>query len=275
MSRRSGITLLEFLVVVGILSVLLALLLSAVVMVREAALAAQSKNQLRQIALATHEFADAHHDRLPSLNGRGGFRRYYLSVFGAILPYIEGGTIAQQLRTHPGQYIPVKMYLSPADPTLDAALAAREEVCSYAANAQVFMGNPRLPTAFPDGTSNTIAFAEHYAFHCGAGSFYTFLSEPGVGYVPLHRATFADFGDTLPVTSGNPPVSGPEWPGDTFQVAPALDACKWWVPQTPHRGGMLVALGDGSVRTLARGMSLPAYWGAVTPAGGEILGSEW
>jgi hypothetical protein len=38
---------------------------------------------------------------------------------------------------------------------------------------------------------------------------------------------------------------------------------------------MLVALGDGSVRTLAPGMSEATYWAAVTPAGSEIFGTDW
>jgi hypothetical protein len=38
---------------------------------------------------------------------------------------------------------------------------------------------------------------------------------------------------------------------------------------------MLVALADGSVRTLAPSMSEYTYWAAVTPAGGETLGTDW
>jgi hypothetical protein len=45
--------------------------------------------------------------------------------------------------------------------------------------------------------------------------------------------------------------------------------------QTPHRIGMFVALLDGSVRRLAPGISPTTFWAAVTPAGGEVLGSDW
>jgi hypothetical protein len=47
------------------------------------------------------------------------------------------------------------------------------------------------------------------------------------------------------------------------------------LPQTPHAGGMLVALGDGSVRSVAPSISQYTFWSAVTPAGGEVLGSDW
>jgi hypothetical protein len=38
---------------------------------------------------------------------------------------------------------------------------------------------------------------------------------------------------------------------------------------------MQVTLADASVRTLSRGMSGDTWWAAVTPAGGEVLGSDW
>jgi hypothetical protein len=45
--------------------------------------------------------------------------------------------------------------------------------------------------------------------------------------------------------------------------------------QTPHRIGMLVAWVDGSVRQSSPGISPTPFWAAVTPAGGEVLGSDW
>jgi hypothetical protein len=38
---------------------------------------------------------------------------------------------------------------------------------------------------------------------------------------------------------------------------------------------MLVALCDGSVRTVAPTVSQYTFWAACTPAGGEVLGSDW
>ena len=63
--------------------------------------------------------------------------------------------------------------------------------------------------------------------------------------------------------------------GYTFQTRPALQDCTHVVAQTPHPSGMLVALGDGSVRGLSPNMAEATFWGAVTPAGGEILGVDW
>jgi prepilin-type N-terminal cleavage/methylation domain-containing protein len=265
MSRRDGFTLIELLVVFAIIAVLIGLLLPAVQRVREAAARTQSMNNLKQIMLATHNFGSDHNGRLPSVDGNPRSVNRNQSLFIAILPYIEQGTsYLNNWWANPRNGAPaIPTLISPADPTTGDPTGG---LCSYAANAQVFSLNPSLTRTFRDGTSNTIAFAEHYA-HCDdTYFFYPFTDRFGF---TQRRATFAD-----PDPHGDyTPADRP--PGLTFQVAPALKKCWSLMAQTPHPGGMLAALGDGSVRVLAPDMSPDTYWAAVTPAGGEVLGPDW
>ena len=66
------------------------------------------------------------------------------------------------------------------------------------------------------------------------------------------------------------------YPGYTgnglFQTRPVPNQCQVSVTQTGHTGGMQVALGDGSVRTVTSGVSPTTWASAITPAGGEVLG---
>jgi prepilin-type N-terminal cleavage/methylation domain-containing protein len=291
-----GFTLIELLVVLAIIAILIGLLLVGIQKVREAAVRSQSMNNLKQIALATHNFADANDRRLPDVSGNASSANPGQSLFFVLLPYVEQEGVYRIYLSTPGaaSNAAVKLYTSPADPTIPASNG--RGVASYAANAQVFTANPTLPATFVDGTSNTISFAEHYAYQCGyAGEF---------DYASVHpdgrRATFADGGpavdsyvnpgDDFPVTTGNPPTSAPAWGITwTFQVTPIIQValspppvsgqmpavCDPGLANTPHSSGMLIALGDGSVRTIASAISPAIYWGAVTPAGGEILGQDW
>jgi type II secretory pathway pseudopilin PulG len=279
MPRRFGMTVVELLVVIAIIAVLIGLLLPAVMRIREAAARAESMNNLKQIALAVHHYASVF-DRLPEIDGYGRSFRPGPSVFSTLLPYVEQGNARSQVQKDTTSFVVVKVYQSPADPTVPAALASHaggqtfgSQVASYAANARAFNNGPPFPTAFSDGTSSTILLAEHYAFDCHGTNFSIFWNMlPAFGQ---HRASFAEsVFDVKPVTTGNPPVSEPSSQGITFQAAPTVTDCNPSVPQTPFRSGMVTAMADGSVRIVSPGVAPTVFWGAVTPAGGEVL-SDW
>jgi prepilin-type N-terminal cleavage/methylation domain-containing protein len=253
---RKGLTVVELLVVIAIVAVLVALLVPAVQRVRESAQRHRSQNNLRQIILAVHNFASAHADSLPSANGALRSANPGKSLYWGIYSYVEQNP---------------RIFQSPADPTVEAG---EPGLCSYAANGLAFCGTPVLPGTFGDGTSNTIAFAEHFAFGCGGETFMWELPNFG-GFLAFRRATFADPEslDVIPpvsVASAQPAAS---FPLSTFQVAPSK--CFPLVAQTPHPGGMLVALADGSSRVIAPSISVGTYWAVVTPNGGEVLGADW
>jgi hypothetical protein len=114
------------------------------------------------------------------------------------------------------------------------------------------------------------------------GLFFLVFGEPDypadggpVAYQAMPGNSAGSFEDVYPITSGSPPTTVGSVPGFTFQVAPRIADCNPLIAQTPHPSGMLVAMADGSVRTLSGGMSATTYWSAVTPAGGEVLGNDW
>ncbi len=54
----------------------------------------------------------------------------------------------------------------------------------------------------------------------------------------------------------------------------SVPVCDEYLAQTPHSSGMLTGLADGSVRVLNPAISPHVYYGAITPAGGEVL-ADW
>jgi prepilin-type N-terminal cleavage/methylation domain-containing protein len=164
---------------------------------------------------------------------------------------------------------------------------------NYAANGLLFgSNNASLPQSFGDGTSNTIVMAERLQI-CPT-SFGGYPTSWAVGWDLAVSSTFAfdngggrwngyggEFLPNLPLSVNSQgqvygTVAGASVTKPVpFQAAPQSGTCDFTLAQTPHTSGMMVALGDGSVRSISPSISQLTFWSAVTPAGGEVLGSDW
>ena len=60
-----------------------------------------------------------------------------------------------------------------------------------------------------------------------------------------------------------------------FKITPPAGFCDPSVTASPHTGSMLVALGDGSVRTVSPSVSVTTWKNACIPDDGNPLGSDW
>jgi type II secretory pathway pseudopilin PulG len=192
----------------------------------------------------------------------------------------------------------VAIFLCPSDPSVgsDGVVTVNGVsfgASTYAPNAMAVapngpQGQARIPADFADGTSNTILHAEKYA-RCSNTSMVPAFRDGGTAWAysaslvfpwlkpPMNLPPQA-FGPGFAIPAfaahGAPKATGE---GSRFQVQPTpfLGNCDPTRASTAHAGGMLVGLADGSVRTLAPSMSGTTWWAAVTPSGGEVLGSDW
>lgn len=93
--RKSGFTLVELLVVIAIIGILVGLLLPAVQAAREAARRSQCTNNLKQLALAVHLYADVHNQFPPKRCGAAGSGQF-TSGWLRLLPFYEQQALYDQ-----------------------------------------------------------------------------------------------------------------------------------------------------------------------------------
>ena len=179
MVRRKAFTLIELLVVIAVIGILIALLLPAVQAAREAARKMSCKSNIRQIALAMHNYALSHRVFPPGVLGTSGSKsnNELLHTWQTIiLDYVEQGTLQatydfnvrfDHANNAEAVIVKVPVYMCPS--ATDLLVGGRYGPTHYAGNAGTKPGAddgvlfPLSSTGFQDitdGTSQTIAAGE-------------------------------------------------------------------------------------------------------------------
>ena len=283
MSRRSAFTLVELLVVIAIIGILVALLLPAVQMAREAARAASCKNNLKQLGLALHNYHDVM-GQLPAgwiadqPEGSPGW-----GWTTGLLAQIEQRSVDDNL---------IRRHLPIADP---ANQQARETVLSILLCPSD--GAPRLfKIGADDATglnldSGTPVFEIARSNYIGVFGTVEIEDNPSNGdgvFFHNSRVRFADITDglsnTLVVGERHSKRGGSVWAGVIEGVAepmPRIVGISDHTPNHPdhhfddftshHPSGVHFLMGDGSVSRYHNTIDHAVYQALCTRQGGESV----
>jgi prepilin-type N-terminal cleavage/methylation domain-containing protein/prepilin-type processing-associated H-X9-DG protein len=306
--KRPGFTLIELLVVIAIIAVLIGLLLPAVQKVREAANRMQCQNNLKQIALAAHNYHDSRGE-FPT----GARRPVYVgdrptggtTLWVELLPYIEQDNLHKRwdyddnrnnvaADRNAAQAQVIKLLLCPSDAlpeTVTHFTAVNVPpwsdgfygVSSYGGNAGRRSSPPSRVTRdgvffigscvgiddITDGTSNTLLFGER--FHRDP-EFDRLQPDVFPGAPPMagwgRWSYVADVRANAQVTLSAPVPINCQVPREGKLSDLEDRICAFG---SGHPGGANFAFADGTVRFLSESTPLETLKALSTRAGGEVV----
>jgi prepilin-type N-terminal cleavage/methylation domain-containing protein len=293
--ERTGFTLIELLVVIAIIAILIGLLLPAVQKVREAAARMKSANNLKQLALAVHNY-EGTVGKIPG-NAETRPNGVRVSAHWLLLPYVEQSGLQDASGVSNATYLAnaktiVSTFIAPLDTSLAGNVvtisgttwaasnyAANHTIFGYPGNGTNWVGfvnndwdnKGRKIQNISDGASNTVMFGERYAQCSSGGSLWAYRnidpaptgpSFPGWARMSFFPANWTSNNMSTPFTSVPP------------QNRPTVANCSPYNLQAFSESGCQVSMCDGSVRSVRSSISSTTWFAAVWPDDGQVLG-DW
>ena len=291
--KARGFTLVELLVVIAIIGILIALLLPAVQAAREAARRMQCTNNMKQMALAAHNYASAYQDKFPYGN-TGGHKH---GLFTFILPFMEMTQIYDELDLDGNtldehhRYTPIPAYSCPSytseklvtkytgvEEYLNGWQLTYQGVCGVFYNdgdvhdGDLYYGEiprnglfgwqfQRRIGEVSDGTSHTLMMGE-YVVRTPSDSVESNVRCWVLGANESLNTQIGSYALKAVQTAVNTPVR--TWGDFPFNHMPF---------SSDHPGGANFSLGDGSVSFLQEEMDFEVYQAMATCNEGEANAS--
>ena len=286
--RRSGVSVLEVLVIVSILAILCGLIVAAVQRAHAGSERLQCLQNLNQIGLALHQHHNEHKVLPPGISVQGGEDSYpFMSWLTRILPYVDQSPIwdqavaayAQTLSfkkspPHPSNIV-VELYGCPSDPRIGAPSRFGPAFTSYLGvegtnqflqDGLLFLDSRIRFDTVTDGLSNTLMVGERPPsadqrlgwWYAGWGQDKDGSAEMLLG---VQERTVGEWSQRCP---SGPYTFGP----GSFQNQ--CDAFHFW---SPHGGGANFLFADGSARFLSYSAA-PLMPAVATRSGGEVASIE-
>ena len=296
--RAQGFTLIELLVVIAIIAVLIGLLLPAVQQAREAARRAQCKNNLKQIGLALHNYADRVKvfppAYLSNIDAGGNDLGPGWGWCSFLLPDLDQANLQRTINfnldiTNAANLVPrttfITSFACPSDsapntfavsvdpngnPLLPSVVVAHANYIgvngnngvtgNQATNDGAFLENQAFaPAAITDGLSNTFFISERSVNM----SYTTWVGAiTGAGVVDMRDPSPNAIEGSAALIVGH---CGPHPPNNPMVTD--ADATS-----SGHTGGCHFLFGDGSVHFIGSLISLTVYDALASRATGEIIG---